>query len=72
MTEAKFRTELDALRNKFVQHCHGQSPAIVMTAAMEVVLNAALLIDDKEGALKLVNALRPMIDHIESRVRGTH
>lgn len=72
MNELEFRAAVDVLRNKFAQHCQLQSPALVIPAAMEIVLNAAMVVEDKELALKLVESLRPMIDHIESQVRGTH
>lgn len=72
MNDAEYRAAIDDVRNQFAAIAHKSNVGVVVPAAMEIVLNAITAIGDKDAALAATQSLRPMIDHIESQLRGTH
>lgn len=72
MNDAEYRAAIDDVRNQFATIAHKSNVGVVVPAAMEIVLNAITAIGDKDAALAATQSLRPMIDHIESQLRGTH
>jgi hypothetical protein len=70
MNDAKYRAEIDALRNQFGVIARKSNVGIVVPAAMEIVLSSIMAIGNKEDALRATKSLRPMIDYIEGQLRG--
>lgn len=72
MNDAQYRAAIDDVRNQFAAIAQKSNVGVVVPAAMEIVLNAITSIGDKDAALAATQSLRPMIEHIESQLRGTH
>ena len=72
MNDQQYRAAIDAVKEEFAAIAANKSVGVVVPAAMEIVLCAMTSIDDKEMALQGVQSLRPMIDHIEGQLRGSH
>lgn len=70
MDDQQYRAAIDDMTGRLGAICAGSSVGIVVPACMEVVLNACLSIEDRDGALKATDSLRPMIDYIEGQIRG--
>lgn len=63
-----YEIEIVEIQERFSVAADGSSIGVVVSAAMNVILNAILAIPDKEAALAATQSLRPMIDYIESRL----
>ena len=72
MNDAQYRAAIDNVKSQFGAIAGGQSVGVVVPAAMEIILNSILSIEDKQCALNATQSLRPMIDNIESCIHGTH
>ena len=72
MNDQQYRAEIDAVKEEFAAIAANKSVGVIVPAAMEIVLCVMSSIEDKEMALAGVQSLRPMIDHIESTLRGSH
>ena len=66
MTE--YEIEIAKIQERFSVAADGSSIGVVVSAAMNLILNVILAIPDKEAALAATQSLRPMIDYIESRL----
>ena len=63
-----YEIEIVKIQERFSVAADGSSIGVVVSAAMNLILNAILAIPDKEAALAATQSLRPMIDYIESRL----
>lgn len=74
MTNEEFRAELDAVKARLIPACRDTHPALVVSACMEIVMGSIMLVaeHDRDQALAATASLRPMIDHIEGQIRGSH
>lgn len=70
MTDAEYRSGIDAVKAQFGAIAEKSNVGVVVPAAMEIVLNAIMSIGDKQEALRATQSLRPMIDYIEGQLRG--
>lgn len=70
MNDAKYRAEIDRVKDQFGDIAIKSNVGVVVPAAMEIVLNSILSIGDKQEALRATASLRPMIDYIEGQLRG--
>lgn len=70
MNDAKYRAEIDRVRDQFGEIASKSNVGVVVPAAMEIVLNSVMSIDDTAEALRATASLRPMIDYIEGQLRG--
>lgn len=64
--------EIAKVHDSFAAIAQGSSVGVVVPAAMNIVLNAVLSIEDKSEALRVADSLRPMIDYIEARIKWLH
>lgn len=72
MTDGEYRNEINIVKSQFGAIAEKSNVGVVVPACMEIILNAVLSIGDKDAALAATQSLRPMIDHIEGQLRGTH
>lgn len=72
MNEKQHREALDKVKAQFAEIAGDQNVWVVIPAAMEIVMGSILSIKDKQDALAAVQSLRPMVEHIEARIRGGH
>ena len=70
MNDEQYRTEIDDVRSQFGAIALKSNVGVVVPAAMEIIFSSIMAIGDKEEALRATNSLRPMIDYIESQLRG--
>lgn len=68
----QYRLAINKVKGEFGAIAVNHSVGVVVAAAMEIILISILSISDKLDALRATESLRPMIDHIESQIRGSH
>ena len=72
MNDVQYRAEIEKVKSGFIAVAKGNGVGVIVPAAMEMVLNCVLSIDDKQAALAATQSLRPMIDYIEGQIKGLH
>ena len=72
MNDQEYMQEIAKVQESFGAIAQGNSVGVVVPAAMNIVLNAVLSIEDKSEALRATESLRPMIDYMEARIKGLH
>lgn len=72
MNEAQYRAAIDDVKFQFALIAGKSNVGVVVPAAMEVIMNAILSIENKHEALAATQSLRPMIDYIEGQLSGMH
>ena len=72
MDDLEYMEEIAKVQESFGAIAQGNSVGVVLPAAMNIVLNAVLSIEDKSEALRVADSLRPMIDYIEARIKWLH
>ena len=73
MTEtAEFHQEIEDLTTALCLLSAGRSIAVVLPAAMTLVLNVVLSVDDRAEARSILPSLHHMVDYIEAQLGELH